>query len=175
MNQATRPSNDEYDSYYAAYVDRVESDNIVEVLRLQQADTESVLMNLQEEQADYRYEPDKWSVKQVVGHLSDTERVFTYRALCIARGESNSLPGMDQDRYVSGADFDSRKIESLAEEFSSVRSATISFFENLEPDGWIRSGIANQVPVSVRSLAFIIAGHESHHMAILRERYRVES
>lgn len=175
MIALSRPEADEYDSYYSDYIDRVEDADVIEVLQRQQADSEAVLMGLSYEAGSFRYAPDKWSVKEVVGHLSDTERVFAYRALCIARGETQSLPGMDQDIYVVGARFDSRGIDSLAEEFSAVRSATIALFESFDQESWDRSGVANGVRVSVRALAFIVAGHESHHMAILRDRYRVGS
>ncbi len=175
MIEFSRPQADEYDPYYSDYIDRVEEADVIEVLRRQQADSEAVLMGLTDEAGSFRYAPDKWSVKEVVGHLSDTERVFAYRALCIARGETQSLPGMDQDIYVAGAGFDSRGMDSLAEEFSAVRSAAIALFESFDQQSWARSGVANGVEISVRALAFIVAGHESHHMAILRDRYRVGS
>lgn len=175
MIHTARPRADEYDPYYAAYIDRVQGADVLSFLRQQQADSEATLLGLSEETASFRYAPDKWSVKEVVGHLCDTERVFAYRALCIARGESQSLPGMDQDVYVAGANFDSRSIDSLAQELAAVRSATIALFESLDEQGWQRSGIANEVPISVRAIAFVIAGHESHHMALLRDKYGVGS
>jgi hypothetical protein len=175
MMALSRPEADEYDPYYSDYIDRIEEADVIEVLQRQQADSEAVLMGLTDEAGGFRYAPDKWSVKEVVGHLSDTERVFAYRALCIARGETQSLPGMDQDIYVGGARFDSRGIDSLAKELSAVRSATITLFESFDQQSWARSGVANGVRISVRALAFIVAGHESHHMAILRDRYRVGS
>jgi uncharacterized damage-inducible protein DinB len=175
VNQTERPYADEYDPYYAAYIDRVQETDVIAALRQQQAETEATLVSLSDEIASLRYAANKWSVKEVVGHLCDTERVFAYRALCIARGEDQSLPGMDQDVYVAGAKFDLRTIDSLAEELAAIRSATIALFENLDQQGWKRSGIANEVSISVRAIAFIIAGHESHHMWILREKYGVGS
>ena len=175
MIEFSRPQADEHDPYYSAYIDRIKEADVIDVLRRQQVASEAVLMGLADEAGNFRYAPDKWSVKEVVGHLSDTERVFAYRALCIARGEIQSLPGMDQDIYVAGASFDTRGMDSLAAEFSAVRSATIALFESLDQKSWDRSGVANDVAISVRALAFIVAGHESHHMAILRDRYGVGS
>lgn len=175
MNQTERPHVNEYDPYYAAYIDRVQEADVLVALRQQQAESEATLMSLSDEAASFRYAADKWSVKEVVGHLCDTERVFVYRALCIARGEDQPLPGMDQDVYVAGAKFDLRTIDSLAEELAAIRSATIALFDNLDQPGWKRSGIANEVSISVRAIAFIIAGHESHHMWILSEKYGVGS
>ena len=173
MIQTERPHADEYDPYYAAYIDRIQEADVLSALRQQQAESAATLMSLSDEAATLRYAPAKWSVKEVVGHLCDTERVFVYRALCIARGESQPLPGMDQDVYVTGANFDSRAIDSLAEEFVAIRSATIALFESLDEQGWSRSGIANDVPISVRAIAFIIAGHEAHHLAVLGDKYGV--
>ena len=169
--EIARPESEEYDAYYSAYVAKVEGEDVINVLVRQGDQVQAVLAGLTAAEADYRYAPDKWSVKEVFGHLCDTERVFAYRALCIARGDSQALPGMDQDVYVAAAGFDSRSIESLAAELAAVRGATLTLFESLGSDGWARRGIANGVPVSVCALAFIIAGHEAHHVAVLRERY----
>ena len=165
------PETDEYDAYYTGYVQQITSSNVVGVLQDQQFEVIELLRSLPEEQATFRYAPDKWSIKELVGHLIDSERVFAYRALAIARGESQSLPGMDQDVYVSGGDFDSRSVTSLVGEYMHVRGATIALFESLSAEAWRRTGTANDASVTVRALAFIIAGHEAHHMAILRERY----
>lgn len=172
--EIARPETDEYDAYYSAYVARVEGDNVIDVLVRQGDQVQALLAGLSEGEASYRYAPGKWSVREVLGHLCDTERVFAYRALCIARGDSQALPGMDQDAYVAAADFDGRSTESLKAELAAVRSATLSLFECLEPNSWPRLGTANGVRVSVRALAFIIAGHEAHHMAVLGERYNLE-
>ena len=165
------PGTDEYDGYYTGYVQRITSSNVVAVLQDQQFEVIELLRSLPEEQASFRYAPDKWSIKELVGHLLDTERIFAYRALSIARGETQSLPGMDQDAYVANGDFDSRSVTSLVGEYLHVRGATIALLESLGPDAWHRTGTANDVSVTVRALAFIIAGHEAHHMAMLRERY----
>lgn len=175
MSHHSRPAADEYDPYYSAYIDRIDADKVDEVLRRQQFETEDLISGLTEEAAAFRYAPDKWTVKEVVGHVCDTERIFAYRALCIARGDGQALPGMDQNLYVAGADFDSRSVRSLAEEYATIRSATLSLLDNLDAESWLRRGVANGVGVSVRALAYIIAGHESHHIHILRERYEVGS
>ena len=175
MIELSRPEADEYDPYYTGYVEQIREANVIDVLRRQQLGSEAILTKVTDEAASFRYAPDKWSVKEVVGHVSDTERVFTYRALCIARGDTQSLPGMDQDIYVAGANFETRSMDSMVQEFSAVRSATIALFESLDQESWVRRGVANDVAVSVRALAFIIAGHEFHHMAILRDRYGVGS
>ena len=175
MSHDARPAADEYDPYYSAYIDRIAGNKVDEVLRQQKVETETLLSGLTDEAAIFRYAPDKWTVKEVVGHICDTERIFAYRALCIARGDDQALPGMDQDLYAAGANFDSRSVQSLAEEYATIRSATLSLFDNLDSGSWLRRGVANGVGVSVRALAYIIAGHESHHIHILRERYKLRS
>src|SRR5919199_1054450 len=166
-----RPGTDEYAPYYEKYVSRVPDGGIVETLRRQSADTLALLRGLSEEQAASRYEPGKWSVKELVGHLCDSERVFAYRALRFARGDETPLPGFDQDPYVRGGNFDARTIRDLAGEFESVRAATLSLLASLDEEAWARRGKANDNEVSVRAIAHIIAGHELHHVSILRERY----
>lgn len=165
------PAAHEFDSYYGAYIDRVEGKQLSLILRQQRARTLELLSGLSEEQASYRYAPEKWSIKQVVGHLIDTERVFVFRAMSIARGESQSLPGFDQDEYVVTGRFDQRSLESLIAEYEAVRNASIAFFESLDEAGWLEMGTANDVAVSVRAIGYIVPGHESHHLAVLDERY----
>ena len=132
-----------------------------------------MLNELSEEEFNHRYSPSKWSLKEVVGHLIDTERLFSFRALCIARGETQSLPGFDQDDYVKAGLFGSRTGKSLMAEYGAVRQSSIQFFENLHPTAWGRTGLANQVTFSVRAIAFIIAGHEAHHIGVIKNRYLV--
>ena len=165
------PAAHEFDPYYAGYIDRVESKQLSLILRRQRARVAERLAGLSEEQAGFRYAPDKWSVKEVLGHLIDTERVFVYRAMSIARDEKQSLPGFDQDEYVMTGGFDSRSLESLTSEYEAVRNATIAFFESLEKASWLKTGMANDVTVSVRAIGYIIPGHEAHHLSILEERY----
>jgi hypothetical protein len=166
-----RPGSTEYIPYYDRYISQVPDGDLVETLRSQIADTLSLLRGIPEERASHRYAPGKWSIKEVVGHLADVERIMTYRALRIARGDSTPMPGFDENAYVPAANFDARSLASLAHEFEQVRSATIAFLETLEPVAAARRGTANNAEISARALAYIIAGHERHHVAILRERY----
>jgi hypothetical protein len=141
------------------------------MLRDQLAETESLLREIGESRGNHRYAPGKWSVKEVVGHLADAERVFSYRALRFAREDKTPLPGYEQDDYVRSANFDSRHLAELAAEFRSVRAATITLFTGFSDDALMRMGPANNVAFSVRALGWIIAGHELHHRRILKERY----
>jgi uncharacterized damage-inducible protein DinB len=144
---------------------------IVETLRSQIAETTGLLRALPEAKGDHRYEPGKWSVKEVVGHLIDGERVFSYRALRFARQDETPLPGFEQDLFVSAASFDRRTLGSLLEEFGAVREATVHLFRHLDEEALSRSGIASENRMSVRALAWVIAGHERHHRGVLQERY----
>ncbi len=166
-----RPASDEYAPYYEKYVSLVPDADLVETLERQGAETLALLRGLTEEQGAHRYAPDKWSVKQLVGHVSDGERLFAYRALAIGRGDRAPLPGMDQDVWMAGVDFDARTLASLADEFAAVRAATLHLLRHLSPEAWSRRGTASENEVTVRALAYIIAGHEAHHLRILRERY----
>jgi uncharacterized damage-inducible protein DinB len=166
-----RPEAHEYAPYYERYVSLVPDADLVETLERQGAETLALLRGLSEEQGAHRYEPGKWSVKQLVGHVNDAERIFSYRALAIARGDTQALPGMEQDEYMAGVDFDARTLSSLADEFESVRAATLHLLRHLSPEAWARRGTASDNEVTVRALAYIIAGHEAHHVRILRERY----
>jgi uncharacterized damage-inducible protein DinB len=166
-----RPQSDEYVPYYGKYISLVPDSDLVETLRAQVGETVSLLRTIPEERASDRYAPDKWSIKEVVGHMADVERIMTYRALRIARADATPLPGFDQNAYVPAANFDTRSLASLAHELEEVRRATVAFLETLEPDAAARRGSANNDEISARALAYIIAGHERHHVAILRDRY----
>lgn len=166
-----RPDAAEYAPYFARYVARVPDGDILETLERRPGALATILQDVADRDGGYRYGPDKWTIRQVVGHVADTERVMTYRALAFARGERAMLPGFDEDAYVSAARFDARTLGSLLEELHTVRSATVAFFSALDADELRREGSANHRPYTVRSLAWIIAGHELHHGAILRERY----
>lgn len=175
MTQATiaRPEKNEYFEYYDRYVARVPAGSVLETLENQLGETRRLLAPLSEEQALHRYAPDKWSIKQVIGHLCDTERVMSHRALRFARADRTPLPGFDENDYVKAADFDARSLSSLLDELGDVRRATLSMLRGLNEAALVRIGEANERDVSVRALAYIIAGHELHHVAILRERYGV--
>ena len=162
---------EEYVSYYERYVSRVKGDDIVSILTAQLPDTLALLSKFREDQGDYRYAPGKWTVKEMLGHLIDSERVFAYRALRFARADQTPLPGFEQDEYVRNGPHTHVALAALIEEFTHVRKATISFFRNLSPNDWSRRGSANNSEVTVRGLAYIIAGHELHHRALLEEKY----
>lgn len=167
----SRPEEGEYNPYYGKYIALVPDGDIVRTLSDQLSETLSTLKRIPESSAGYRYAEGKWSVKELLGHLTDAERLFVYRALCIARGDKQSLPGFEEDDYVRGASFDSLPLARIVAEFESVRAATISFFENLNDEAWARQGTANGSGVSVRAIAYILGGHERHHRQVLKDRY----
>jgi hypothetical protein len=171
MKNAGRPQAGEFASYYSRYVDLATEDDIVAALDAQSHETATLLGGISEQQAARRYEPDKWSVKQLVGHVIDAERVFAYRALCIARGDTTPLPGFEQDPYVANAASDDRPIADLVEEFATVRKGNVMMLRALTEEAWNRVGTASDNQITVRALAFILLGHERHHVRILRDRY----
>ncbi|MBE0646003.1 MAG: DinB family protein [Bacteroidetes bacterium] len=166
-----RPSADEYAPYYETYVRLVPDGGILEILEAQLRETLVLLRGLSEAQAAFAYAEGKWSVKEVIGHIIDTERVFAYRGLCFARGDSTPLPGFEQDDYVLGAGFNARSTESLAGEFEHMRHSNIYLFSTWSEAVQARHGTANGNSVTARAIPFILAGHERHHLNILRERY----
>ena len=168
-----RPDPAEYAPYFQRYLDLVPEEDILTALESQMEVTSSLLRSVNEERANYRYAPGKWTIKQVVGHVGDTERILAFRALSISRGETNPLPGFDEDSYVRGADFDSWPYGDLVDSLAIVRRANIMMFRHLTNDAWLRRGIANQNPTSPRALAFTILGHERHHLRVLRETYDI--
>jgi len=171
MKNAGHPQAGEYGSYYQRYIDNATEDDIVAALDAQSHETAKLLGGVSEEQSSFRYEPGKWSIKQIVGHMTDGERIFAYRALSFARGETQPLPGFDQDPYVDNAGSDDRSIADLVEELALVRRANVMMFRALSEEAWLRTGVASDNPISVRAIAFIMLGHERHHLRILRERY----
>ena len=166
-----RPEKSEYPTYSEGYVSRVPDGDIVGTLEKQLAETVALIHGIAEARGDFRYAEGKWSIKELIGHVIDGERIFTYRALRFSRGDTTPLAGFEQDDYVRGAAFDKRSLSDLANEYEHVRRATISLFSNLDEEAWNRRGAANDNEVSVRGLAFIVAGHERHHLEILRTRY----
>jgi len=167
-----RPSVDEYSAAFSDYVGRIADDeDIVAVLAAQPDQVLAWLAGIGESRGDYRYAPNKWSVKEVVGHLCDTERVFAYRALRIGRGDSTPLPSFDDQAYVAEARAGDRSLADLAAEWGDVRGATTALFRNLPAVAWKRRGTASDQPISVRALGYIIAGHVRHHLEILESRY----
>lgn len=165
------PDRTEAAEYYFTYIDKVGSGDICEILRAQKPETLALLQSIDEDQSLYRYAPDKWSIREVVSHLNDTERVFVFRALWFARGFDSPLPSFDQEIAVAEAAADERSWKSHVEEFAAIREATLAFFENLPAHEWTRRGIASGNPFTVRALAYIAAGHVTHHSGVLRTRY----
>ena len=166
-----RPDPSEYAPYYGRYIELVPEGSIVEILRTQVRGTLDLLRSLPEANGNHRYAPGKWSIKQVVGHVTDGERVFSYRALRFGRGDATQLPGFEQDDYARDGGFDVRTLQHLSDELEAVRRATVRLYEGFSEEESLRKGIASSNPVSVRALAYIIAGHELHHVKILKEKY----
>ena len=167
-----KPLAGEYAAYAKNDIDYVEGDDAVEALLAQEQVVVDYFLSFTEESAKgLTYAPGKWTVKEVLGHLIDDERIFQYRALCIARGDQRPLPGFDENEYMAASNFESRTLDDLLDEYRSVRHATLTLFEALSEEAWSRRGNANGHGVSVRGLAFHIAGHELHHLRTLAERY----
>ncbi|MDH3744979.1 MAG: DinB family protein [Acidobacteriota bacterium] len=171
MSRIERPEASEYDVFYETYVSKVPQGDILELLASQRDELARLLSSIDDERALYRYAEGKWSIKQVAGHLADAERILACRALCFARQERAALPGFDENEYVAAADFERRPLRSLITELDHLRGATVELFAGLSPDELSRRGTASGVSFSVRSFAFIIAGHERHHLGVLRDRY----
>jgi hypothetical protein len=171
QSSIARPASDEFAPYYNTYISKVPDSDLVELLSQQVEETSVFLAAVPESKANMSYAADKWSIKEVVGHISDTERIMAYRALRIARGDPTPLPGFEQDDYVRTASFNSRPLTDLITDFQNVRTATLSLLRGLDTAALERRGVANGYPVSARALAYIIAGHERHHVEILRTRY----
>jgi hypothetical protein len=166
-----RPAADEFAPYYAPYVAHVADGDILTILREQADAFRGLFARVPDEFRLYAYAEGKWTLSEVVQHINDTERVFAYRALRIARGDTLALPGFDQDAWVPESAANDRSLASLIEEFTAIRSASITLFAGLPASAWDRRGTASNNPVSVRGQAFILAGHALHHEGIIRERY----
>ena len=166
-----KPNLGDYSTYYENYIKLIDGDDILKILNEQSKKTQDILNSFSEHRGNFRYADGKWTVKEVVGHLLDTERVFAYRALCIARGEKKSLPGFDQNDYVSEGNFNRRELFDLNYEFRLLRESNLLLFRSFTPEMLKLKGFANESSVSVLAILFIIAGHEKHHMKVLREKY----
>ena len=165
------PDVSEYAAYFGRYISQVPGDDLFAALTGGMDTTQRLLETLTESQALYRYAEGKWSIKEVIGHLADSERIFAYRALCYARADQTQLPGFDENLYVATARFDAIALTDLAAEFNLVRQSNILFFKQLNDEEWSRSGVANNNRMTVRALAWTIAGHEVHHRRIIEDRY----
>jgi hypothetical protein len=166
-----RPATTEYDEYYHQYIREVPEGNILDIIDEQIADTVRFLSSIDEEKAAYRYAPDKWSIKQVVGHINDVERLFQYRAVAFARSDKTPLPSFEQDDYVAAANFDDRTLAELTEEYRLVRSSGLALFRSFDDDILMRRGIATGLEFSVRTVPYLLAGHNIHHTSTIKERY----
>lgn len=171
MIEIERPQAGEFNPYYQKYIDLVPKGNLLEILTRQGMEFGALVKSVPEGRASFRYEPAKWSVAQLVSHVNDAERIFTTRALCFSRGEKSPLPSFDEKAYAAAAAADQRHIADIGAEFEHIRRATISLFSGMTESMFTIVGIASENPVSVRALAYIVAGHCFHHAAILKERY----
>jgi uncharacterized damage-inducible protein DinB len=175
INPATftiaRPEPGEYAPYYDRYISLVAGTDILGTLDAQRRQTMLLLSGRDESEGDFRYAPEKWSAKEVLGHVCDTERIFAYRALRIARADQTPMAGFEQDDYVRNGPFARAPLAEMIEDYIAVRRATLTLLRNLEEAAWVRRGVANKNEVSVGALAYIIAGHEVHHRRILEEKY----
>ncbi|MFC0270751.1 DinB family protein [Metabacillus herbersteinensis] len=167
----TRPEKNEYASYYQTYVNLVPEGELTIILSQQVEETLSLVKDISDAQALFKYASEKWSIKEVVGHIADTERIMGYRLLAIARGETVSLPGYNDNQYVTNALFDKQSINDLLQNLVVVRQSTLHLIKNLTDEALVRRGLANNSEVTVRALATIIAGHELHHRQIIKDRY----
>ena len=172
-SQLQRPAPTEYAPYYGRYVDRVPDGDFRELFLDNMAALMATTASIDEDRGGFRYDPAKWSIRQMLGHLIDAERIFVYRALRFARGDATSLPGFEQDDYVAAAGSDARTLADLRNELLTLRGTTLKFFDSLPQDAWTRMGTASGHPISVRALAYIILGHTMHHLRVLAERYGV--
>lgn len=167
----TRPQPNEAASYYFKYIDLITSDDIVPAMRAQMDETVRFLEGISEEKSLEAYAPGKWTIRELWNHVNDGERLFAFRAFWFARGFQDALPSFEQDLAVLAARANNTSWKRLIEEFKALRSSTISFFETLPAEAWTRGGVASDNPVSVRALAYIIAGHVAHHTQVLQEKY----
>jgi len=166
-----RPEPSEHLPYYEKYIRLVPGDDPLAALASQAGEHQTTLRAVSEADSLTRYAPGKWTLREVIGHVADAERVFAYRALRVARGDATPLPGFEQDDWMVNAHFDERPFRELLDEFATVRQASLMLLRPLSAEAWRRRGVASGGDISVRALAFIIAGHERHHMAIVREKY----
>ena len=166
-----RPKSNEYAPYYKTYIEKLVGNDIIKILSDQLERTTNLLKSVSEEKGNYAYTEGKWSIKEILGHIIDTERVFSYRALCIARREQQALPGFEQDDYVKAGHFNKSMLSSLANNYQLVRRSNIALFNSFDEESIGRWGTASNNKVTVKAIMFIIAGHEEHHINILKTKY----
>ncbi len=166
-----RPEAGEYAEHYATYISKVPGTDVLGILESQRLQMSQLFAGRTERDGNFRYAPGKWTIKEVLGHITDTERIFSYRALRIARGDQTPLPGFEQDDFVKNGGFAARTLTDLVEEFAAVRGASVALFRSFDDQAWSRRGVASEKQVTVRALGFITAGHLIHHRMILEEQY----
>jgi uncharacterized damage-inducible protein DinB len=166
-----RPEANEYAEFYANYVSKVPGTDLLRVLESERSQMQQLFAGRTERDGSFSYAPGKWTVKEILGHITDAERIFSYRALRVGRGDKTPLPGFEQDDYVRNGGCAGRKLTDLAEEFAAVRNASIALFRSFDEEAWSRRGVASQKEITARALGFITAGHQIHHRMILEERY----
>lgn len=165
------PTSSEYVNFYTGYVELVEKGNVINILNSQMHELYTLINTVPGEKAFYAYAPDKWTLKEVFGHMIETERMFSFRIMAISRGEKQALPGMDQDEYMANNNYNSRTLANLSNEYLAVRVSTIHLLNNMTKEMINQKGTASGFDFTVRALAFIIAGHERHHMNVIKEKY----
>lgn len=168
-----RPASDEHAPFFAGYVKLVPEVEVLPVLEAQPSEIRRLARAIPEGRETFRYGPGKWSIREIFGHIGDAERVFGYRAFCMSRGDETPLPGFDENDYVAESAYDERPVAELADDFAALRASNLALLGRLDPARWTRRGNANGNPVSVRALAFIMAGHVRHHVGVLKTRYGV--
>lgn len=168
-----RPKENEFPPFYADYIARVPETDILAALRDQPRELKRIADSVGPDKERFRYAPDKWSVREIFGHLVDAERFFGHRAFCISRSDPNPLPGFDENSYVARSSYDARPLAELVKDFTLLREANSRHLENLEASAWPREGVANNAQITVRALAYIMTGHARHHLAVLKERYGI--
>jgi len=171
INNIARPGQDEYAPHYATYISKVKSDDLIAELDSSMKDFISFIRTVPEAKLDYRYQDGKWTIREIIIHLMDAERIFTYRALRFSRNDQTPLSGFDENEYVPESNAATRSLDSLIEEYSALRNSTIALYKNFTPQMTMRTGIANGKEISVRALGYVIPGHEIHHMGVIKDRY----
>jgi hypothetical protein len=167
----TRPADDEYAPFYKTYVGLVPEDDVLPVLEAQRDQLLGIAASVPKDRETFRYAPGKWSIRELVGHMGDGERVFGYRAFCIGRGDQAAFPGFDQDEYMAAANYNEVALAELAADFAALRGSNLSVLRRLPAERWSQLGTASDARVSVRALAYVMAGHFRHHLAVLEDRY----
>jgi uncharacterized damage-inducible protein DinB len=168
-----RPDTSEYAPFYHGYISGVPEGDVLTIIGDSGRELHAAVMAIPEERGGFRYAEGKWTIREVIGHLIDAERIFAYRALRIARADPTPLPSFEENDYVRNSNADERTLASLGQELATARESTVQLFESLPADAWVRRGTASGKEISVRAIAYIIAGHPLHHLRILRERYLI--